>query len=100
MGNSLTRSRGRRVVGSWEGPDKHTPRGPGETPNPRMVLGTRVPGRPPQILGKNMESVNPMGASAESRWASGRKSHHAQDQDINPKRNPHPQASLPKAENL
>lgn len=91
------------MVGSWEGPDKHTPPGPGDTPNPWVILGTQVPGRSPQILGKNLEkleSVNAMGASAESGWASGMKSHHAQDQDINSSGNPHPQGSLPKAESL
>ena len=47
-----------------------------------------MPGRPPQILGKNLESfvfVNPSGASAEPGWAPGMKNHHPQDPGHKPK---------------
>lgn len=88
---------GNRVVGSWEGPDEHTPRGPGDTPNPWVRLGTRVPGRPPQILGKNLENLGvcqPHGSICRIRlgiW-------YEEPPCTGPRGNPHAQVSLPKAE--
>lgn len=65
----------------------HTSR-PWRDPEPLCdALDSQVPGRPPQILGKNSESLvclNPMGASADSGWEPGVKTRHPQDQDVKP----------------
>lgn len=53
-----------------------------KTQIPRWYSGNSVPGRPPQILGKNLESFlffNPMEASTESGWKPDMKKHYPQD---------------------
>lgn len=91
---------GSRMAGSWEGLNKHTSRPWREAESPCDTLNIQAPGRPPQILGKNLEScafLKPMEVSAESGWEPDVKNHHPRDSG--PKTlsgNPNPQGNFPR----
>ena len=93
---------GARWRGAWRGGglNKHTSRPWREPESPCDTLNIQVPGRPPQILGKNLESsafLKPMEVSAESGWEPDVKNHHPQDSG--PKalsRKPNPQGNFPR----